>query len=91
VSIATALVSELSPAIEAAAAARDLEKRLTVLGDPTIEEGDCRIDLSEGGIIRDQALLWREIDELLADCIVQDAPRPLSLPSPAVSSGENHV
>jgi flagellar assembly protein FliH len=43
VSIAPALVGELSPAIEASAAARDLEKRLTVLGDPTIEEGDCRI------------------------------------------------
>jgi flagellar assembly protein FliH len=91
VSIAPALLGELAPVIEASAAARGLEKRLTVVGDSTLEEGDCRIDWSGGGIIRDHTLLWREIDELLAECIVQDAPRPLSLPSPAVSSGENHV
>jgi flagellar assembly protein FliH len=91
VSIAPPLVGELAPVIEASVAARGLEKRLTVLGDPALKEGDCRIDWSGGGIIRDHTLLWREIDELLADGIVQDAQRPLSLPSLAVSSGENHV
>jgi flagellar assembly protein FliH len=91
VSIAPALLGELAPVIEASAAARGLEKQLTVLGDSTLEEGDCRIDWSGGGIIRDHTLLWREIDEVLAECIVDDASRPPSLPYPSVSSGENHV
>ena len=91
VSIAPALVGELAPLIEASAAARGLEQRVTVLGDSALMEGDCRIVWSGGGIIRDHALLWREIDELLAECKVQDASRSASLPSPTVPFGENHV
>jgi flagellar assembly protein FliH len=91
VRISPDLVGELAPAIGASIAASRHEKRLTVIGDPAVGEGDCRIDLTGGGVIRDQALLWREIDALLTEYAAQGAARPLSLPPPAAASGERHV
>jgi flagellar assembly protein FliH len=68
VHISPALVDELTPLIKASVAAGGHDQQLTILGDPAIDDGDCRIDWPGGGIIRDHALLWREIDALLADC-----------------------
>ena len=91
VRISPTLVGELAPMIEASIAGGDLDHRLAVLGDPALEEGDCRIDWSGGGVIRDQALLWREIEALLADCVTPGVQHSLGLPSPTIPSGETHV
>ena len=74
-------MDELAPLIEGSIAAGGHDQRLTILGDPAIQEGDCRIDWPGGGVIRDDTLLWREIDALLSECVAHGPPRSLSLPS----------
>lgn len=69
VRISPALVDELAPLIKASVIAGGHDQQLTILGDPAVQEGDCRIDWPGGGFIRDHALLWREIDALLAECV----------------------
>jgi flagellar assembly protein FliH len=91
VRISPTLVAELAPGIEAAMAASGHEKRLRVVGDTAVAEGDCRIEWSGGGIIRDQTILWREIDALMAECAGSVATRPASPPCPRLSTGEDHV
>lgn len=91
VRIAPALVDELAPLIEASIAARSHDQRLTILGDPAIQEGDCRIDWPGGGVIRDEGLLWHEIDALLCECVAHGPPPSPSLPSVADGTGATHV
>ena len=91
VRISPALVDELAPLIEASIAAGGHDQRLTVLGDPAIQEGDCRIDWPGGGVIRDEGLLWREIDALLCECVAHGPPHSLSLPAVADGTGATHV
>ena len=83
VRISPALVDELAPLIEASLAAGGHDQRLAILGDPAIPEGDCRIDWPGGGVIRDERVLWREIDALLCECVADRPPHSLSLPSVA--------
>ena len=87
VRIAPALVDELAPLIEALIAARGHDQRLTILGDPAIQEFDCRIDWPGGGVIRDEGLLWQEIDALLCECVGHGPPPSPSLPSVADGTG----
>ncbi len=91
VRISPALVDELAPLIEASIAAGGHDQRLTILADPAIQEGDCRIDWPGGGVIRDEGLLWREIDALLCECVADRPPNSLSLPSVADGTGATHV
>ncbi|MGE5779405.1 MAG: hypothetical protein ACM30D_08850 [Hyphomicrobiales bacterium] len=91
VRISPTLVAELAPCIENAMAASGHEKRLRLLGDTTLVEGDCRIEWSGGGIIRDQAVLWREIDALMAECVGRVAAPPATPPCPRLATGEEHA
>jgi flagellar assembly protein FliH len=91
VHISPTLVDALAPTIEAAVAASGHEKRLRVMGDPAVAEGDCRIEWSGGGIIRDQTALWREIDTLMAESVGSVAPPPASPPHPRLATGVEHV
>jgi hypothetical protein len=61
------------------------------MGDPAVAEGDCRIEWSGGGIIRDQTALWREIDTLMAESVGSVAPPPASPPHPRLATGVEHV
>jgi flagellar assembly protein FliH len=91
VRMSPSLVAELAPGIEAAMAAGGRERRLRVAGDAAVAEGDCRIEWSGGGIIRDQTLLWREIDALMAEYVGPVATPPAGPPYPCPPTGEDHV
>ena len=91
VRISPTLVADLAPGIEAALAANGHEKRLRVLADPAVAVGDCRIEWSGGGIVRDQAVLWREIDALMAECVGAVEAPPATPPCPRLATGEEHV
>ena len=91
VRISPTLVAELAPVIEAAMAASGHEKRLRVVSDPAVAEGDCRVEWSGGGIIRDQTVLWREIDALMAEYVGSVAAPPATPPCPRLATGEHHV
>ena len=82
VRISPALVDELAPLIKTSVIAGGHDQQLTIVADTTVQEGDCRIDWPGGGIIRDQTLLWREIDALLTECVA-GAPSAASLPPTA--------
>lgn len=38
---------------------------VTVIADPALAEGDCRIEWAGGGLLRDEEALWREITSLI--------------------------
>jgi flagellar assembly protein FliH len=61
---------ELADAVRDAATARvqtsGFTGRLVVMGDPEIAPGDCRIEWVDGGLVRDQAALMKEIDDRIA-------------------------
>lgn len=41
------------------------EIEFKVIGNPDTQLGDCRIEWSGGGLVRDQNQMWREIDEII--------------------------
>ncbi len=41
------------------------EIEVKVIGNPDTKLGDCRIEWSGGGLVRDQNQMWREIDEII--------------------------
>ena len=43
--------------------------KIHVIADAAITEGDCRIDWVRGGVVRDSAVLWREVDALLEETV----------------------
>jgi flagellar assembly protein FliH len=45
--------------------ARGFEGRLVVMADPAMAAGDCRIEWSDGGVIRDRAATLATIDDLV--------------------------
>ena len=91
VRISPTLVAELAPGIEAAMAAGGHEKRLRVFGDPAVAVGDCRVEWSGCGVVRDQTALWREIDALMAEYVGSVAAPPATPPCPRLATGEHHV
>lgn len=62
--------ADLADAVRDAATARvqtsGFAGRLVVMGDPEIAAGDCRIEWVDGGLVRDQAVLTRDIDDRIA-------------------------
>ena len=42
-------------------------RQLTVVADPAIAEGDCRIEWAGGGLMREHEALWREIETLIEE------------------------
>lgn len=61
-----ALADGVRDAATAKVQASGFSGRLVVMGDPEIAPGDCRIEWVDGGLVRDQDALQREIDERIA-------------------------
>jgi flagellar assembly protein FliH len=51
--------------IEEIAQSRGFEGRLAVISDERLAAGDCRIEWTDGGVIRDQAATSSAIDEMV--------------------------
>lgn len=51
------------------ASQRGFEGKLVFVADPAMGPSDCRVEWAEGGVERDTARLWSEIDRLVADVV----------------------
>jgi flagellar assembly protein FliH len=53
----------LSDRIDTIAQRRGFAGKVVLLAEPTIDAGDCRIEWADGGVERDSARLWNDIDQ----------------------------
>jgi flagellar assembly protein FliH len=60
------IVSRLQEIAAARVAASGFSGRLIVMGEPEIALGDGRIEWAEGGLVRDSAAIWADIDICIA-------------------------
>ncbi|HKS86590.1 MAG TPA: FliH/SctL family protein [Pseudolabrys sp.] len=51
--------------IEEIARSRGFEGRLAVISDESLADGDCRIEWTDGGVVRDRVATAAEIDEMV--------------------------
>jgi flagellar assembly protein FliH len=59
-------LDEMSERIEAIAARRGFAGKIVLLAEPSVASGDCRIEWADGGVERDSARLWNDIDLAVA-------------------------
>ena len=62
VRVAESLQCEIADRLSAIAEAHGFAGQISIVGDSTIAEGDCRVAWAGGGATRDSAAIWREID-----------------------------
>ena len=62
VRVAESLQPEIVNQLSAIAEAHGFAGQISIVGDSTVAEGDCRIVWAGGGATRDSAATWREID-----------------------------
>lgn len=72
--VADAMLDAVAEKVEAVTAARGFAGRVVMLADAALPPGDCRIEWADGGVERDTARLWRDVDALAARLL--DAGRP---------------
>jgi flagellar assembly protein FliH len=53
----------LSERIDAVAQRRGFAGKVVLLAEPSVAAGDCRIEWADGGVERDSARLWNDIDQ----------------------------
>jgi flagellar assembly protein FliH len=53
----------LSERIDTITARRGFAGKVVLLAEPTVAAGDCRIEWADGGVERDSARLWNDIDQ----------------------------
>ena len=56
------LIGPLSERMNALTTANGFAGQAVLIGDPALDESDCRVEWADGGIERDTDRLWREID-----------------------------
>ncbi len=63
----------VSEKLDALATQRGFAGKLILLGEPALGSGDCRIEWAEGGMEKDAAKIWRDVDRI-AERYVAAAP-----------------
>ena len=78
VKVASGEAEVLQGEIEALASARGFEGRIVVAPDESLKPGDCRIEWSQGGMIRNADEIWKAIEAAMAQALIstEDAPPP---------------
>ena len=61
----------------------EFEGKMQFVADAKLASGDCRVEWGNGGADRDQALLWTEIDAIVARALAGMAAAPAAKPAPA--------
>jgi flagellar assembly protein FliH len=56
--------------VEALAQSRGFEGRIVVAPDDGLKAGDCRIEWSQGGVIRDADEIWRAIEAAMEQALI---------------------
>jgi len=64
--VADADLDALSERIDAIATRRGFAGKVVLLAEPSVASGDCRIEWADGGVERDSARLWHDIDMAVA-------------------------
>jgi flagellar assembly protein FliH len=64
--VADADLDALSERIDAIATRRGFAGKVVLLAEPSVASGDCRIEWADGGVERDSARLWQDIDMAVA-------------------------
>lgn len=63
--VSESLRLELAEKLGGVAEAQGFAGQISVVGDSTLTEGDCRLGWAGGGATRDSAAIWREINAVL--------------------------
>lgn len=69
VRVAENLAEPLVERLREVARAAGFSGPVETIGDGGVEPGDCRIEWLRGGVVRDAAALWREVDALSVDVL----------------------
>jgi flagellar assembly protein FliH len=65
VRVAAAVREEAAERLQELALREGFDGRVSVTGDEGLAVGDCRVTWAGGGVVRDGALLWQEIDAIV--------------------------
>ncbi len=75
VRVSEALVDALKERIDALAAARGFSGRVVLIPDGALADGDCRMEWADGGVERDTAATWKNLEAAIARLLhAADAP-----------------
>lgn len=61
-----ALADLIRPGFDAAVARTGFGGQVALVGDPALPDGRSRIEWSDGGVVRDAAAIWAEINSIVA-------------------------
>jgi flagellar assembly protein FliH len=76
-------VDDVRERAEQAARATAFEGKLVFSADPRVVIGDCRVEWGDGGVERDQAGIWAEIDAVVARALGEDVATASDIAVPA--------
>ena len=78
VRIASGQAETLQGEVEKLAQSRGFEGRIVVAADETVKPGDCRIEWSQGGMIRNADEIWKAIEAAMEQALIstEDAAAP---------------
>lgn len=68
------LVDALKPRLDGVAERAGYAGRVILLGDPALRDGQTRIEWADGGVERDSARIWAEIDTVLKRYLTGNSP-----------------
>ena len=74
--VADADLDALSEQIDTIATRRGFAGKVVLLAEPSVASGDCRIEWADGGVERDSARLWHDIDLAVARLLGDGHDRP---------------
>jgi flagellar assembly protein FliH len=76
VKVASDLAETLKAEIEALAQSRGFEGRVVVAGEEGLKPGDCRIEWSQGGMIRSADEIWKAIEAAMEQALISNEDNP---------------
>ena len=80
------LLDRLGSQIEALTRSSGFEGRVILLADASIAPGDCRVEWADGGVERNSAALWEDIEAAIRRALADPpgpTPRPQDGPAPS--------
>lgn len=66
VRVSEGMVDALRERIDALAAARGFSGRMVLIPDAALADGDCRMEWADGGVERDTAAVWKNLEGAIA-------------------------
>ena len=73
VKVASSQAEALGSEVDALARSRGFEGRILVTADESLKPGDCRIEWSQGGMIRSADEIWKAIEAAMEQALISGA------------------